>query len=168
MKTLLILRHAKSSWDNPDLSDFDRPLNTRGLEAAPLMGTVIYNKGLQPQAIFSSPAKRAKQTAILVKETAEVKQEINFIEDIYEASPLRLLRIVSEINDKYETVLLVGHNPGLEGFTKLLTGESYEMPTASLVQIALRIDSWSDITANRGKVLLFVRPKDIGKQAETF
>lgn len=160
MKTLLILRHAKSSWDNPDLADFDRPLNSRGLEAAPLMGNVIYKNDLQPQIILSSPAKRAKQTAILIKETARIEGKINFAEDIYEASPLKLLHVVSEIDDKNETVLLVGHNPGLEGFVKMLTGEIHAIPTAALIKIDLNIESWKDTAANCGKVNLFVRPKD--------
>lgn len=166
MKTLLILRHAKSSWDDAELSDFDRPLNSRGLEAAPLMGTVIYDHHLQPQMILSSPAKRAKQTAILVKETAGIEENISFVEGIYEASPLKLLKIVSEINDKNETVLIVGHNPGLEGFVKMLTDHSYALPTAALVKIDLNIESWSDITANRGKVTMFICPRDLTKNAD--
>lgn len=168
MKTLLILRHAKSGWDNPDLSDFDRPLNSRGLEAAPLMGTVIYDNNLQPQMILSSPAKRAKQTAILVKETAEIKEDITFVEDIYEASPLKLLKIVSELSDKNDTVLMIGHNPGLEGFVKMLTGDSYTLPTAALVQIDLNIENWHAITAHRGRVAMYVCPKDLRKNADVF
>lgn len=165
MKTLLLLRHAKSSWDNPDISDFDRPLNSRGLEAAPAMGGVLYKNDLQPQKILSSPAKRAKQTAILIKETAQLEAKITYVEGIYEASPLRLLSIVSEIEDKVESVLLIGHNPGLESFVKMLTRESYEMPTATLVRIELNVESWQDVTVNRGKVSLYVRPKDILKDA---
>lgn len=165
MKTLLLLRHAKSSWDNPDISDFDRPLNSRGLQAVPAMGGVLYKNDLQPQKILSSPAKRAKQTAILIKETAQLEAKITYVEGIYEASPLRLLSIVSEIEDKIESVLLIGHNPGLESFVKMLTRESYEMPTASLVKIDLNVESWQDVSVNRGKVSLYVRPKDISKDA---
>lgn len=168
MKTLLILRHAKSSWDNPDIADFDRPLNSRGLEAAPIMGGVLYKNNLQPQKILSSPAKRAKQTAILIKETAQIEGKINYVEGIYEASPLKLLNIVSEVEDKIDSILLVGHNPGLEGFIKMLTGESYEMATAALIKIDLNIENWYDITANRGKVSLFVRPKDEMKDAGAY
>jgi phosphohistidine phosphatase len=168
MKTLLILRHAKSSWDNPDIADFDRPLNSRGLEAMPVMGGVLFKNNLQPQKILSSPAKRAKQTAILIKETAQIEGKITYVEGIYEASPLRLLNIVSEVEDKVESVLLVGHNPGLEGFVKMLTRESYELPTATIVKIDLDIESWHDITVNRGKVSLYVRPKDKMKDAVTF
>lgn len=168
MKTLLILRHAKSSWDNPDLADFDRPLNSRGLESAPVMGNVLYKEDLQPQKILSSPAKRAKQTAILIKETAQIEAPVTYVEGIYEASPLKLLSIISEIEDKIQSALLVGHNPGLEGFVKMLTGEIYALPTATLVKIDLSIESWNDITANRGKVNLFIRPKDVIKNANTY
>lgn len=160
MKTLLILRHAKSSWDSPELSDFERPLNQRGLEAAPLMGDVIRKNNLEPQIILSSPAERARQTAVLVKKAAQLETEINYVEDIYEASPLKLLRVISQVNDENETVLLVGHNPGLEATIKMLTEEFYTMPTAALAKIDLNIESWREITANSGKVSLFIRPKD--------
>ena len=160
MKTLLILRHAKSSWDNPDLGDFDRPLNSRGLKAAPVMGGVLQKNNLQPQKILSSPAKRAKQTAILVKETAPLEANIVYVEGIYEASPRSLLNIVSEIGDEIDSILLIGHNPGLESFVKMLTGEFYEIPTATLVKIDLNIESWQAVNVNCGKVSLYVRPKD--------
>lgn len=167
MKTLLILRHAKSSWDNPDIAVFDRPLNSRGLEAVPVMGGMLYKNHIQPQKILSSPAKRARQTAILIKETAQIEANINYVEGIYEASPLRLLNIVSEVEDKVDSILLIGHNPGLEGFVKMLTRESYELPTATIVRIDLDIESWHEITVNRGKVSLYVRPKDQIKDAAT-
>lgn len=165
MKTLLILRHAKSGWDNPELADFDRPLNSRGLAAAPLMGSVIYKNNLQPQMIISSPAKRARQTAILIKETAEINAEIRFVENIYEASPLKLLSVVAQLDDKNDSVLLVGHNPGLEGLVRMLTGEVYALPTATLVKIELKIENWNEINSNCGKVTFFVRPKDEMKGA---
>ena len=83
MKILFVLRHAKSSWDNPDLSDFERPLNSRGFDAARFIGGLIYQRDLAPQIIVSSPAKRAKQTAILVKELAEISKPIIFDERIF-------------------------------------------------------------------------------------
>lgn len=168
MKTLLILRHAKSSWDNPDSSDFDRPLNSRGLEAVPLMGNVIYQKNLQPEIIISSPAKRAKQTAILIKETAQIEAKIRYEDGIYEASPLRLLQIVSEVEDKNGMILIVGHNPGLESFIKMLTGEIQSMPTAAFAKIDMQIDCWSDIAADCGRLDFLVRPKDERKANEAF
>ena len=161
MRTLLIMRHAKSSWDNPEISDFDRPLNSRGLNAAPFMGNLIYTNHLTPDLIISSPAKRAKQTAILVKETAEIAEKIEFQEQIYEASPTTLLYLVSQISNKYKSILLVGHNPGLEGFIRILTSEIETMPTAAVAKINLEITNWDEIKANCGKLELIMRPRDL-------
>ena len=159
MKTLFILRHAKSSWENSDLSDFERPLNSRGLEEATFMGNLMYEKQIQPDLILSSPANRAKQTAILVKENAQMGNEIQYEENVYEASQLRLLQIISRIEDKNETVLLVGHNPGLEGLIKVLTGAEQPLSTASLAKIILQIDSWNEAGANCGQQEFFASPK---------
>lgn len=166
MKTLQIMRHAKSSWDNPNLADFDRPLNSRGLRDAPFMGNVIYKNDFIPDLIVSSPAKRAKQTAVLVKEIAEIKPPIKFIDQIYEASPNTLLKIVAELSDKDDSVLLIGHNPGLEGFIKLLTGEYHQLPTATLVKLNLSIEKWSEITPDCGTVEVVLRPKDLMQRVD--
>jgi phosphohistidine phosphatase len=160
MKTLFVLRHAKSSWDDFNLSDFDRPLNRRGLRTAPLMGEKMYQNSFQPAIIISSPAKRAKQTAILVKESAQIPRAISYDERIYEASPFKLLQIVSELDDKRDSAMLVGHNPGLEGLVKLLTGGFRTMPTAALAVIDLDIENWSEIAADCGKLRILIRPKD--------
>lgn len=160
MKTLFILRHAKSSWDDFNLSDFDRPLNKRGLKTAPLMGKKMYENFFQPAIIVSSPAKRAKQTAILVKELAQIPREIKYDERVYEASPLRLLKIISELDKRYDSAMIVGHNPGLEALLKTLTGEIKSMPTAALAVIDLNIENWHETAADCGKLRILIRPKD--------
>jgi phosphohistidine phosphatase len=160
MKTLLILRHAKSSWDNPDSSDFDRPLNQRGLETAPFIGNLMCEKDLRVDLILSSPARRARETTMLVREAAGFDAEIRYDERIYEASPITLLHILAETEDEFDAVLLVGHNPGLEGLIKILTGGGLSMPTAALAEIVLEIDFWSKIAADGGKLNFVVRPKD--------
>ena len=160
MKKLFLMRHAKSSWVNADLADFYRPLNERGQKAAPFMGELMRKNQILPDLIISSPARRAKQTAIFVKESAQIKQEIQFDERIYEASPHKLLYILSEVADKLESVLIVGHNPGMEGLLKILTGEIQSMPTAALAIIELDINSWSEIKADSGKLIKLIRPKD--------
>ena len=160
MKTLFVLRHAKSSWDNFDLSDFERPLNKRGLKTAPLMGEMMYRKGFQPTLIISSPAKRAKQTAILIKETAQIRGEIRYDERIYEASPFQLLEVVSELSEKAESAMIVGHNPGLEGLVKILTGRMRTMPTATLAIIDLNVEKWSEAVADSGTLQKLIRPRD--------
>jgi phosphohistidine phosphatase len=167
MKTLFILRHAKSSWDNPDLADFDRPLNNRGLNAARFIGELIYRRNLQPQIIVSSPAKRAKQTAVLVKEVAEIPRPIQYDERIYEASPLSLFNLIREFDDKWKSVLLVGHNPGIENLLRMTTGETHSMPTAALSKINLIIESWSELEANSNELEFLIRPKEEMKKLGT-
>ncbi len=161
MKTLLIMRHAKSSWDDAKMSDFERPLNERGLRTAPLMGEIINQKRLQPELILSSPAERAKQTAQFVRESAQIKSEIVFNEKIYEASVGRLLEVIGKQPESVESILLIGHNPGLEGLVKFTTGELHAMPTAALAIVDLQINKWSDITASKGDLRDLIRPKEI-------
>ena len=158
MKTLFILRHAKSSWKDDALADFDRPLNSRGLDEAAFIGTGIYQNGIQTDLFISSPAKRAKQTAILVRETSQIAAQIQYDERIYEASPLTLLNIITEIEDKYESALLVGHNPGFESLIKILTGELLAFPTAGFAKINLQIEKWSDAAPDSGEVKLLMYP----------
>lgn len=160
MKTLFVLRHAKSSWDNPDSADFDRQLNEQGLKTAPIMGETMYRNQFQPAAIISSPAKRAKQTAVLIREMAQLESGIEYDERIYEASPHRLLKVISEIDEKNESAMLVGHNPGLEGLIKILTGEVCSLSTAALAVIDLTAENWSEITGETGKLRAVYSPKD--------
>jgi phosphohistidine phosphatase len=163
MKSLLILRHAKSSWENTELSDFERPLNKRGLEATQTIGQEIYNLNLKIDAILCSPAKRAKQTAILVKESGGINCEIQFEDGIYEASVMKLMHIVAEIKDKFNAVLLVGHNPGLEELIRVLTAKIQVMPTATLAKIDLDIESWADIISNCGILDFAITPRELQK-----
>ncbi len=160
MKTLFVLRHAKSNWDNSDLSDFERPLNSRGLDTARFIGGLIYERNLQPQIIISSPAKRAKQTAVLVKELAEISKPIIFDERIYEASPLTLFNLIREFDDKFESVMIVGHNPGFEDLVRTLTGETVVMPTAALAKINLDIENWHELDAVSNELEFLIRPKE--------
>jgi phosphohistidine phosphatase len=166
MKTLLVLRHAKSSWENPDLADFERPLNSRGLDSARFIGALIYERNLQPQVIVSSPAKRAKQTAVLVKELAEIPKPIIFDERIYEASPLTLFNLIREFDEKRESVLIIGHNPGFENLVRMLTGETVSMPTAALAKINLKIKKWSDLETGEGELECLIRPKEEMKKSK--
>jgi phosphohistidine phosphatase len=160
MKTLYILRHAKSSWDNPNLADFERPLNKRGMEAAPFMGEIIFKNKFQPDVLLSSPAKRAKQTAVLVKEVGGIGAGIQYDERIYEASPQTLAQVISELDSKSDSAMLVGHNPGLESLIRYLTGEIHAMPTAALAIVDLEVDCWNQIYAVCGNLRTLIRPKD--------
>jgi len=160
VKILLLLRHAKSSWDDASLSDFERPLNPRGKETAPFIGELIAEKGWQPDAILSSPAERAKQTASLAKEAGHLSAALSFDDKIYEASPSTLQEVLKGVPEKVDTLLFVGHNPGMEGLLRILTNETHSIPTAGLVKITLTIDSWNEIVEGSGKVDEFIRPKE--------
>lgn len=160
MKTLYILRHAKSSWEKPDIADFERPLNEAGLNTAPFMGELFYDRQLQPEVILSSPAKRAKQTAVLIKETAGFKADIKYDERIYEASPQVLLQVVADAKGKHESLMLIGHNPGMEGLIRFLTGQRESMPTTALAIIELWVNSWDGIVAGSGTLKELIRPKE--------
>lgn len=160
MKTLFLLRHAKSSWDDDSLADFDRPLNERGLSTAPFMGETIAKRGFAPGLIISSPANRAARTATLVKESAGLNTEIRHDDRIYEASPQTLRQVATEIDAGVDSAMLVGHNPGMEGFIRHLTGRIEPMPTAALAVIELDIDNWNAIDAGSGKIVEIIRPKE--------
>lgn len=160
MKTLYVLRHAKSSWDDPAMSDFERPLNERGKKAAPFMGELMAKEGFEPYLIMSSPAARAKATAELVKKAGDLDAEIRYEHRIYEASPQTLRQIVSETDDAYPSVLVVGHNPGIEGFIRYLTGQLQPIPTATLAVIDLNVDSWFNINEGRSELQRIYRPKE--------
>jgi len=160
MKTLFVMRHAKSSWAETDLADFDRPLNDRGQSDAPFMGSVMRDNGYTPEIILSSPALRARETARLVKEGGDLAGEIVFDDRIYEASPQTLKQVVSSIEDNYSSAMLVGHNPGIEGFIRPLTGALEPMPTAALAIIELKSASWNDVATISGRLVKVIRPKD--------
>ena len=146
MKTLLILRHAKSSWNSSERSDHDRPLKKRGKRDAPRMGRLLHDENLVPDAILSSTARRAADTARLVAESSGFDGEIRFIEALYLAAPEAYLRALRKLPDEIITAMVVGHNPGMEDLLETLTGTFERMPTAALAQVALPLDHWSQLT----------------------
>ena len=164
MKTLYLLRHAKSSWTDAGLADFKRPLNERGLTAAPFMGELMARNEYLPDVILSSPATRANMTARLVKESGKLDAEIQSEHRIYEASPHVLRKVISEIDDAHTSAMIVGHNPGIESFIGYLTARLEPMPTAALAVILLDIDQWIDINDRCGKIQNIHRPKDFRSQ----
>lgn len=161
MKTLLLMRHAKSSWKDADLRDFERPLNERGRKSAPLMGRLMRRRKLQPELVVSSPAERARQTAALVVESAAIKSPVRYDERIYEASAAQLLEVVSQSDEAAETVLFVGHNPGMEELIEALTGAQERMPTAALACVTLDVEKWSKTRPGAGRLEWVVRPKEL-------
>lgn len=161
MKTLLLLRHAKSSWKEPGLRDFERPLNGRGREAAPLMGRFMAGKKLRPDLIVCSPAERARQTASLLTQAAGLDSPLRYDERIYEATADQLLEVVSQVDESCELAMLVGHNPGMEELIHALTGESAGMPTAALAHLTLDIDKWEKARPRCGRLDWATKPREV-------
>jgi phosphohistidine phosphatase len=161
MRTLYLLRHAKSSWKDETLRDFDRPLKGRGRRAAERMGQVLAEEKLKSPLVIISPAARARETTELVLESAGFKVEPQFEERIYEAEVRTLLAIVTSIPDSSGTAILVGHNPGFENLLQYLTGDGRHMPTCALAKIEFDAGSWSEVSEETGRLELFVTPKEL-------
>lgn len=156
MKSLTLFRHAKTERDSDSGRDFDRRLNERGREDAPRMGDQIRELGLGFDLVLSSPAARAAETAQLAGLAARYDQRI------YEASTGDLLAIVQQVSDEASRMAMVGHNPGFERLASLLIGGNIAMPTGSLVEIELPIDSWRDAGMANGRLVRFLKPKELG------
>jgi phosphohistidine phosphatase len=161
MKTLLILRHAKSSWDESDLPDHDRPLNKRGKNDAPRVGELLHTEGLTPDLIISSTARRARHTAELAGEACNYQGDLLLLHELYAAPPQAYLEALIKVDDEFERVMVVGHNPGVEDLLQLLTGESQPMPTAALARVDLPIEHWADLEKRtRGELVEIWRAKE--------
>jgi phosphohistidine phosphatase len=163
MKTLLVLRHAKSSWDDTSLDDHERPLSARGERDAPRMGKLVREHRLTPDVILSSDAARAHLTAEAVGEAAGYTGKILLDNRLYHASPADIVDVLLTMPEtKAGTVMIVGHNPGLEQLVAELTGDEEDLPTAALAQILLPIDRWRDLdVSTRGTLVGLWRPKDL-------
>ncbi len=146
MKTLLVLRHAKSSWDNAGMGDHERPLNERGKRAAPRMGKLIKAEGLTPDLIISSSANRALSTAEIVAVSSAYKNRIETNRNFYLAPPEVYIHFLNDVDNSNDLVMVVGHNGGVEDLINVLTGQWVQMPTAALTQINLPINDWSQLS----------------------
>ena len=146
MKTLYILRHAKSSWKDTSLRDHDRPLKKRGLRDAPRLGKLLQKKGMIPELIVSSTAVRALQTAEMVADNCGYDGEFIMTRRLYHASAEQHCAVGQETDEAITRLMLVGHNPGMEELVYRLSGEHVRMPTSALAEINLPIDSWQDLT----------------------
>ncbi len=161
MKTLYLVRHAKSSWKYEDLSDFDRPLNKRGRRDAPLMGRVLKQQKIRPELLVSSPANRAISAArMIAAEIGYAAEDIRSEERIYHASCTELLMLIRETNDSVGSLMMVGHNPGLTDVSNLLCDRYLDnIPTTGIVRIAFAIDSWRELAQGAGTMTAFEYPK---------
>ena len=148
MKTLLVQRHAKSSWKHPEVSDHDRPLNKRGRRDAPRMGRFVAAQGLRPDVIVASTARRARRTAEDVARHAGCEGAVQLDRRLYLASPDEIVDVVRGVAGSARRVMVVGHNPGLEDLVARLAGRRETLPTAALAALRLSIRSWTELTAS--------------------
>jgi phosphohistidine phosphatase len=161
VKRLILVRHAKSSWKDASLADFDRPLNKRGKQDVQVMGNRLAQRGIAPDCIVSSPARRARRTARAVAETLDYPEEDILFEDvIYEAGVPDLLQVVRCLDDSDDEVILVGHNPGFTDLCNRLSGETIaNLPTCAAACIAFDLSSWSQVGPETGELAFFDYPK---------
>ena len=148
MKTLLILRHAKSNWNYPNLPDYDRPLNARGKRDAPRMGKHLREQGLIPDRILTSSAKRARKTASKVAKACGYKGKVKKLDVFYDSVAGIYYETLHALPDKHQCVMVVGHNPTMEQLVRYLTGQIRQMPTAALAHIELPIQRWEALNVD--------------------
>lgn len=174
MKRLILLRHAKSSWDDPVKRDFDRPLNAKGKKAAETMGRYMLKEGIAADLIIASPAVRVTETLESIARGYGDYKEPEWDRRAYLASNMTLLDIVHGASDDADTLLLSGHNSGLEDLVLLLVPDTKndearaqveeKFPTCSLAEMEFDTDSWADIAPGSGTLLRFVRPRDLDSE----
>jgi phosphohistidine phosphatase len=171
MKTLLLLRHAKSSWDDHSLDDFDRPLNERGRKTAPRVGGWMRKNGWVPDRVLCSAARRAMETWERMEEETGAGPEVEVVQGLYLAEPHRILGIVRGQDDDVGSVLVVGHNPGFEDLARMLATEGDPralaglgggFPTGGLAIFRFPVERWSEVGPGVGRMEVFVRPRDLG------
>ena len=161
MKTLFLFRHAKSSWKDSTLSDFERPLNKRGEKTAPKMGRLLRDMGVSFELIVTSPAVRAISTARLIAGQLNYPDEA-LVENprLYEATTDRLLEVVHQLPDKKVDIALVGHNPGLTDFCNYLCGEAIDnLPTCAVASIRFDADTWQAVYRDTGRLIRYEYPR---------
>ncbi|WP_297983145.1 histidine phosphatase family protein [uncultured Chryseobacterium sp.] len=159
MKTLILVRHAKSDWTH-DLPDFDRPLNDRGHKDAPRMARFVHEKGIEIQQFVTSPAKRALTTCRYFSEVYENK-DIKKVEELYHASSKEFLETINELDDKFDHVALFSHNNGISDFASSLTSEPVLFPTCGVAVFEIDCEEWSQFEGAEKKLLHFFAPKEV-------
>lgn len=173
MKTLYLLRHAKSSWKTEASEDFDRPLSKRGRAAAKAMGAYLARHDIAPAQVLCSSAKRTRETMERVLKAVGAAMPVRFEKGIYMAEETKLLRRLKRLNDSLGSAMLVGHNPGLERLALLLSGEGGDalrsqlqekFPSGSLAVIETAVERWADLEPGCGRITAFVRARDLGEQ----
>jgi len=162
MKTLLLLRHAKSSWKDSSAQDHERKLKKRGKKEARKIGRLLAAENLMPDLIVSSVARRCRQTAEQVIHHSDYRGEARFMPEVYEADAAQLREVASKLNEGAARVVLIGHNPGLEEFLEALAGQHTPLETGALAQVELPIDAWADLSGEiRGNLVKLWDPREL-------
>jgi len=164
MKTLLIVRHAKSSWDNASLNDIDRPLNDRGKRDAPEMAERLIKAGVTIDLFVSSPAKRARHTAeAFLHEFGRKQKELVIIQQLYHAQVQDFKEVVAALDDRYNSAALFSHNPGITAFANVLSTVRLDnMPTCSIFAVTSQAERWQDLLSAGTTFWFFDYPKSVG------
>ena len=161
-KSLLLLRHAKSSWKKPGLEDHARPLNARGCAAAARIGRLLNEEELGPDLILCSTAIRARQSALFVMQEIEEPAPVYFLDELYHAEFFTIAEVVSQIVEPTQRAMIIGHNPGLQEFLSNQADDEIHFPTAALARLDFEFDRWSSFTLEtRGKVAQIWRPREM-------
>ena len=164
MKTLVLMRHGKSSWNDIQLSDFDRPLKKRGKQDAPIMGELLCNEGIVPDYVISSPALRCRETVELLSDPLELSDDmVDYVEDFYQADTMDYLKAIADLPEGFSRIMIVSHNPSLERLLQYLTGDIETLSTAAAAWIKLPIHVWEEIIDHgvQGTLVKLWRPKDL-------
>ena len=162
MKTIILVRHAKSSWKDPSLDDFDRPLNKRGKRNAPFMGKKLKERKIIPDLLLSSPAKRARKTAIAVANALDYpKKKIMFFDKMYHASARYLFNLLKTLDDETETIMFFGHNPSFNDFADMLLKRNPidNIPTTGVCCIRFDVNQWQKVKEGKGEFVFFDFPR---------
>jgi phosphohistidine phosphatase len=166
MKTIYLVRHAKSSWEDNDLDDFDRPLSDRGKRDAPVMAGRLKEKGIRPELYVSSTAKRAASTCKRFSKVLGYNEEkVNYVKQLYHASSPEIVKVLKGLPDNFQSVIVFAHNPGLTDAANDLIEKGFltdNMPTCAIAAFEVPIRSWKELATGRGKLLFFDFPKNQG------
>jgi phosphohistidine phosphatase len=167
MKTVLLMRHAKSSWKDHSMPDMERPLNKRGKKDAARMSSLLKDKELVPKEILSSPAVRAKMTAEAVAEKSGFKGKIEYQDNFYLAEPPVYAAALKALPDDVERVMLIGHNPGLEALVQILSGQIESLPTAAIAYLVVPVKHWSELDGEtRAEIIEIWQPHKLKEKSK--
>ncbi|REG84472.1 SixA phosphatase family protein [Algoriphagus antarcticus] len=160
MKKIILVRHGKSAWNNPNLSDYERPLADRGLDDVPEMGFRLKEKGIFPDLIISSPATRAAQTAEILAEVLHIpKSKLSYDKNLYHASYATILKCIQRQDDTNDLIFVVGHNPGMNDFIDLFGGNLDNLPTSGQYGLLVDTAHWIQLRPENTKTWFIDYPK---------